>query len=196
MLTQINTTKWLITFAEKINVQQDYLNELDNAIGDGDHGSNMVRGTEAMKESLNEGDYSSVEKVFKAASMSLLSKIGGASGPLYGTAFISMSKQASQDNHDVIAILKAGLEGIKRRGKAQTGEKTMLDFWEPAIEILEQKNLTHEKIRVILEQTKDIKATKGRASYLGDHSIGHIDPGSASSSCLFEALLEGDIINE
>lgn len=196
MLTQINTTKWLTTFAEKINKQQDHLNELDNAIGDGDHGSNMVRGTEAMKETLKEGDFSSVQEVFKSASMSLLSKIGGASGPLYGTAFISMSKQASQGDQDVVAVLKAGVEGIKKRGKAHIGEKTMLDLWEPAIQALEKEELTQEKLSDILEQTKDIKATKGRASYLGDHSIGHIDPGAASSICLFEALLEGDIIDE
>ncbi|MBP3039290.1 dihydroxyacetone kinase subunit L [Bacillaceae bacterium Marseille-Q3522] len=196
MLTTENTTKWLLAFAGKINEQKAYLSELDTAIGDGDHGSNMARGTKVMEEKLKEGNFSSVQDVFKTASMQLLSKIGGASGPLYGSALIGMAKQSGQDENDIVSILKAGLEGIQKRGKAVAGEKTMVDVWEPVISALESGKLSKETVQEAVNKTKDIKATKGRASYLGDRSIGTIDPGAASSGLFFEAMLEGDIVNE
>ncbi|MBE6184080.1 dihydroxyacetone kinase subunit L [Bacillus ginsengihumi] len=194
MLTVEKTVVWLEVFAKKVQENKAYLSELDSAIGDGDHGSNMGRGVKAMEEKLKEGGYSTIQDVFKLSSMTLLSKVGGASGPLYGSAFIAMAKQAGNDEQDLLSILKAGLEGIKKRGKAVRGEKTMIDVWEPVIEALERGTLTKKTIEEAVKQTKDMKATKGRASYLGERSIGHIDPGAASSGYFFDALLEGEIV--
>jgi dihydroxyacetone kinase-like protein len=126
--------------------------------------------------------------------MTLISKVGGASGPLYGSAFMGMTK-ASMKSEDIVEILEAGLADIQKRGKAEVGEKTMVDVWAPTIEALKNNELTIEKVQSFAENTKDIKATKGRASYLGERSIGHIDPGSMSSSYLFEAMIEVGVIN-
>ncbi|MFD2683089.1 dihydroxyacetone kinase subunit DhaL [Bacillus seohaeanensis] len=196
MLTVENTTKWLLAFSEKIDQQKVYLSELDSAIGDGDHGSNMARGTKEMEGKLKEGNFSSIQDIFKTAAMTLLSKIGGASGPLYGSALMGMAKQAGEDDKDIIAILKAGMEGIQKRGKAELGEKTMIDVWIPVIQALESGKLSKENIQEAVNNTKGIKATKGRASYLGERSVGHLDPGATSSGYFFEAMLEGDIIDE
>ncbi len=195
MLTVENTKQWLFTFADKIKENASYLSELDQEIGDGDHGSNMVRGVEAMEEKLNESDSSDVSEVFKTAAMSLLSKIGGASGPLYGSALIGMAKSAGEDDQDLATLLQAGLEGIQKRGQAEQGEKTLVDLWIPVIEAVQNNTLTKESVQKAVEQTKPLKATKGRASYYGERSIGHIDPGAASSGYLFEALLESGVVN-
>lgn len=196
MLTVENTKAWLFSFSEKIKENAAYLSELDQEIGDGDHGSNMVRGVEAMEEKLNEGDFEQVADVFKAAAMSLLGKIGGASGPLYGSAFIGMAKAAGESNDDLAALLGAGLEGIEKRGQAVQGEKTLIDVWVPVIEAIGNETLSTEVIQETVEQTKALKATKGRASYFGERSIGHIDPGAASSGYLFEALIESGVFHD
>lgn len=196
MLTAETATDWLHRFAEKINENKAYLSELDSAIGDGDHGSNMARGVAAMEEKLEAGGFATVQDVLKTVAMALLGKVGGASGPLYGSALIAMAKQAGENEQDVAAIVKAGLEGIQKRGKAEKGEKTMVDVWIPACEALASGSLTKEAIQSAVEATKEMKATKGRASYLGERSIGHLDPGAVSSGYLFEALLEGGILDE
>ncbi|MCI1576868.1 MAG: dihydroxyacetone kinase subunit L [Weizmannia coagulans] len=196
MLTAETATDWLHHFAEKINENKAYLSELDSAIGDGDHGSNMARGVAAMEEKLEAGGFATVQDVLKTAAMALIGKVGGASGPLYGSALIAMAKQAGENEQDVAAIVKAGLEGIQKRGKAEKGEKTMVDVWIPACEALASGSLTKEAIQSAVEATKEMKATKGRASYLGERSIGHLDPGAVSSGYLFEALLEGGILDE
>lgn len=195
MLTVNNTKQWLFTFAEKIKENAAYLSELDQVIGDGDHGSNMVRGVEAMEEKLNETDLETVADVFKTAAMSLLSKIGGASGPLYGSALIGLAQAAGKDDQDLAALLQSGLEGIQKRGQAEQGEKTLVDVWIPVIEAVKNKALTKEAIQNAVEQTKPLQATKGRASYYGERSIGHIDPGAASSGYLFESLVESGVLN-
>lgn len=196
MLTVDNTKAWLERFADKVEANKAYLSELDSVIGDGDHGNNMARGVKAMKEKLVEGDYVEPEEVLKDASMALLSKIGGASGPLYGSAFLAMSKQADQDSADIHAIVKAGLDGITKRGKAEVGEKTMVDVWFPIVEHLEKGTVTIEAVHDSVEATKELKASKGRASYLGERSLGELDPGAVSSGYLFEAMIEGEIIDE
>src|SRR5699024_8312422 len=119
MINIENTKQWLMIFAEKIKENAAYLSELDKEIGDGDHGSNMVRGVEAMEEKLSTDDTRSLEKVFKTAAMTLLGKIGGASGPLYGSALIEMAKQAKTDDGELTSLLQAGLQGIQKRGKAE-----------------------------------------------------------------------------
>ena len=181
--------KWMQLFNEKIQNQKDYLSDLDTPIGDGDHGANMVRGMAAAVESLAAKDFASAAEVFQVVSMQLISKVGGASGPLYGSAFMGMAK-AEKDGKDLSGVIQAGLDMIQKRGKAVPGEKTMVDVWSRIPVSLQSGDLTHEKISSLVEATKDLKATKGRASYVGERSIGHIDPGSASSGLLFEALLE------
>ena len=181
--------KWMQLFNEKIQDQKVYLSDLDTPIGDGDHGANMARGMAAAVESLAAKDFASAAEVFQAVSMQLISKVGGASGPLYGSAFMGMAK-AEKDGKGLSEVIQAGLDMIQKRGKAVPGEKTMVDVWSGIPISLQSGDLTLEKIGSLVEATKDLKATKGRASYVGERSIDHIDPGSASSGLLFEALLE------
>ncbi|MBP1039758.1 dihydroxyacetone kinase subunit L [Vagococcus sp. BWB3-3] len=184
--------EWLALFTTKINEEKAYLSELDSAIGDGDHGMNMARGTTEMMVALKEKNPETVVEVFKLAGMTLVSKVGGASGPLYGSAFISMAK-AAMSSEELVTILNAGLAGIQKRGKAEVGEKTMVDMWAGVIGALENDQLTADVLVDISEQTKDKIATKGRASYLGERSIGHLDPGTVSSRYLFETMLEAGV---
>lgn len=195
MTTVDKASQWIELFGEKITENKEHLNNLDTAIGDGDHGSNLTRGATAVKEQAADVDYDNLSDLFKDVGMTLVSKVGGASGPLYGSAFIDMAKEAKETD-EIADLLKAGLSGIQRRGKAETGEKTMVDEWAPVIEHVQNGSLTDEVITEILQETKDMKATKGRASYLGDRSIGHIDPGAQSSAYLFEAMLEAGVLDE
>lgn len=188
-------SQWIELFGEKVTENKDLLNKLDTAIGDGDHGSNLTRGAAAVKEKAAETDYDDLSDVFKDVGMTLVSKVGGASGPLYGSAFINMAKTAKETD-DIGEILASGLEGIQKRGHAEAGEKTMVDEWIPVIEAIKNNTLSIDKIDEALNSTKNMKATKGRASYLGDRSVGHIDPGAQSSAYLFEALLEAGVLDE
>lgn len=183
--------KWMTLFNQKVQEEKDYLSELDGPIGDGDHGANLARGMAAALEALNSTEPQSAAEVFKAVSMALISKVGGASGPLYGSAFMGMMK-AEQAGQDLAGILEAGLDMIVKRGHAQVGEKTMVDVWSPVVEAVKKNQLTNDFIDQAILSTKDIVATKGRASYVGERSIGHIDPGSQSSGLLFKALLEAE----
>ena len=183
--------KWITLFNQKVQEEKDYLSELDGPIGDGDHGANLARGMTAALEALNSTEPQSASEVFKAVSMALISKVGGASGPLYGSAFMGMMK-AEQAGQDLAGVLEAGLDMIVKRGHAQVGEKTMVDVWSPVVEAVKKDQLTNDFIDQAVLFTKDIVATKGRASYVGERSIGHIDPGSQSSGLLFKALLEAE----
>ena len=183
--------KWITLFNQKVQEEKDYLSELDGPIGDGDHGANLARGMAAALEALNSTEPQSAAEVFKAVSMALISKVGGASGPLYGSAFMGMMK-AEQAGQDLAGVLEAGLDMIVKRGHAQVGEKTMVDVWSPVVEAVKKDQLTNDFIDQAVLSTKDIVATKGRASYVGERSIGHIDPGSQSSGLLFKALLEAE----
>lgn len=181
--------EWMHTFNQKIQSNKDYLSELDTPIGDGDHGGNMARGMTTVIENLDNNEFSSAADVFKTVSMQLLSKVGGASGPLYGSAFMGITK-AEQSESTISEALGAGLEMIQKRGKAELNEKTMVDVWHGVIEAIEKNELTEDRIDSLVDATKGMKATKGRASYVGERSLGHIDPGSFSSGLLFKALLE------
>lgn len=192
MFTPDNLRKTLELFNEKVQAKKDYLSELDTPIGDGDHGNNMARGMDAVMAADLTGE---LPEIFKATAMALISKVGGASGPLYGTAMMEMMK-ASKESTEPVVLLTAAIAGIEKRGNSQPGQKTMLDLWVPAVEALESGNLDAKKIDEIVEKTKDIKATKGRASYVGERSIGHIDPGAMSSGYLFESMIEAGVINE
>lgn len=190
---EVQTLKnWLQLFTDKVVENKQYLSDLDTPIGDGDHGANMARGTKEMMAAINDKNPETVTDTFKLAAMTLISKVGGASGPLYGSAFMGMTK-ASMASDNLAEILAAGLADIQKRGKAEIGEKTMVDVWAPTVEALKNNELSSEKVQGFADATKDIKATKGRASYLGDRSIGHIDPGSQSSAYFFETMLEAGV---
>lgn len=185
---------WLQDFAAAIEKNKDYLSELDTPIGDGDHGNNMHRGMTEYLVVSKGNEPSSIANSFKVLAMALISKVGGASGPLYGSAFMNMSKAAKDlpeitTTEQLITILTAGFDGIKNRGKAELGDKTMLDVWGPSLTLLKEDRFSSQEIEQLKEQTKDLQAKKGRASYLGERSIGHIDPGAASSALLFQMLL-------
>lgn len=201
--------KRVIEILEKISDKMDenkaYLSELDATIGDGDHGLNMSKGFKAVVEKLKDDDGSDVAGILKKAGMALVSNVGGASGPLYGTAFMKASAAVSGkseiDINDFAKILEEALEGIKMRGKGQVGEKTMIDAIEPALnatrEGIEKGLETKEVLRLAkeaayegVEYTKEIIAKKGRASYLGERSIGHQDAGATSSAIIIETIYE------
>ncbi|ENO8452653.1 dihydroxyacetone kinase subunit L [Listeria monocytogenes] len=185
--------RWLNDFGERVQENKQLLSDLDQAIGDGDHGINMARGLSELKKVFTEKEPADLKDVFKTAGMTMVSKVGGASGPLYGTAFLNMSKAVDADTIDAVGLTKvieAGLEGIEKRGKSHAGEKTMIDVWEPVVHALHQEDLTDDVVDAALQKTKDLKATKGRASYLGERSIGHLDPGAYSSALLFHAMLQ------
>lgn len=187
----LKVKKWISNFNNKINDNKDYLSQLDTPIGDGDHGGNMARGMAAVVAELESKEFESSQDLFKMVAMQLLSKVGGASGPLYGSAFMGMAK--ADQNLPLAEILSEALAMIQKRGKAEVGEKTMVDMWSPVVDALKAGNLSQEVIDQALEATKDIKATKGRASYVGERSVGHIDPGACSSSLLFKAMLEAEV---
>ncbi|MBC1650955.1 dihydroxyacetone kinase subunit L [Listeria booriae] len=190
--------QWLQDFSDCVIQNKQLLSDLDQAIGDGDHGINMARGLTELQKALVEKEPASVKDTFKTAGMTILSKVGGASGPLYGSAFLAISKAIDTDTLteiQLIEALEAGLAGIEHRGKSHAGEKTMIDVWEPVIHALRQDELTSDVIEASLQKTKDLKATKGRAAYLGDRSIGHLDPGAYSSALLFQALLAQEEVN-
>ncbi|OFG35776.1 dihydroxyacetone kinase subunit L [Listeria monocytogenes] len=188
--------RWLNDFGERVQENKQLLSDLDQAIGDGDHGINMARGLGELKKAFTEKEPTDLKNVFKTAGMTMVSKVGGASGPLYGTAFLNMSKAVDADTIDAVGLTKvieAGLEGIEKRGKSHAGEKTMIDVWEPVVHALHQEDLTDDVVDAALQKTKDLKATKGRASYLGERSIGHLDPGAYSSALLFHAMLQTEV---
>lgn len=187
---------------DNIVENKDFLTDLDREIGDADHGVNMARGFTEVLAQLPQ-DEEDMSKVLKKVGMVLLSKVGGASGPLYGTAYMKAATavpgKTSITLEDGKAMLEAVIGGIKMRGKAERGEKTMLDALEPALEALTKGiengddietclNAMCEAAKEGVEYTKTIRATKGRASYLGDRSIGHQDPGATSSLITLESI--------
>lgn len=202
------TAEHVIRFVEEvaatIKEQRDYLTQLDAAIGDADHGINLDRGFSAVLAKLPGVADKDIGSILKTVGTTLVSTVGGASGPLYGTAFLRAG-MATADRFelsadDVIAALEAALEGIQARGKAQRGEKTMVDAIAPGVETLKQAQAAGDppveafrKAVAATEQgmrdTVGMLATKGRASYLGERSIGHQDPGATSAHLMAQVLL-------
>lgn len=187
-LTVDTLTTWMSKFADKIETNKQFLSDLDTPIGDGDHGFNMDRGMKAVEEKLATKP-ADVTTGFKTIAMALISTVGGASGPLYGTAFLEMAKKSASTN-DIGELLDAALAGIEMRGGAKPGDKTMVDVWNALVPDVKDGTLSEDKINAAVAATKDMIAKKGRASYLGERSKGHVDPGSQSSGYLFEAMLE------
>ena len=195
--------RWIELAAADVAEQRDYLVDLDRAIGDGDHGENMDRGFKAAVEALEQTQPGSVAEVLKTVAKTLMSTVGGAAGPLYGTAFLRASKAAGDGDLDgagVAAVIAGALDGIQARGKATTGEKTMVDAWTPALEAARTAAESGSDPAAVLEAaataaeagaaaTEPMRATKGRASYLGERSIGHLDPGAVSTSLILRAAV-------
>ena len=193
--------RWIELAAAQVAEQRDYLVDLDRAIGDGDHGENMDRGFKAAVEALGQAEPASVAEVLKTVAKTLMSTVGGAAGPLYGTAFLRASKAAGDGELDaagVAAIIEGALGGIQARGKATTGEKTMVDAWTPALDAARAAAESGADAVATLQAaataaeagaaaTEPLRATKGRASYLGERSIGHLDPGAVSTSLILRA---------
>jgi phosphoenolpyruvate---glycerone phosphotransferase subunit DhaL len=196
---------WIERYAGHIADHKDYLTELDSAIGDGDHGANMHRGFQAVlakKADLRDKD---VGALFKTVAMTLIQNVGGASGALYGTFFLQVSSAAGAKNElspsEFGTLLEKGLAGIVLRGKAAVGDKTMVDALQPGIKAYKCSIGAGEDLKEALENamraaeeglrsTIPIVARKGRASYLGERSAGHPDPGATSTVFLFRAAAE------
>jgi phosphoenolpyruvate---glycerone phosphotransferase subunit DhaL len=193
---------WIGRFATLIADNRSYLTELDSAIGDADHGINMDRGMQAVRQKLDADQPAAADELFKLVGMTLVSSIGGASGPLYGTFFLrfgtACGPRGALSTDDLVEAFRAGVEGLVARGKPELGDKTMFDSLHPALEALDAavgaglsagKALTHawEAAGRGRDATIPMVARKGRASYLGERSAGHQDPGATSSALLFEA---------
>lgn len=198
-LTVKGTISWLEISNKYIQENKEYLTELDQAIGDGDHGINMARGFQEVIHKITDQEYEAIADVLKDTAMTLISKVGGASGPLLGTAFLKMSSavkgQESLDTASFAAALDGAVNGINQRGKATEGEKTLLDVWSPMADYFSgaeqfSPEVIAETSKEAMQKTKDMMATKGRASYFKEKSIGHIDPGAVTSYYIFSGLAE------
>jgi phosphoenolpyruvate---glycerone phosphotransferase subunit DhaL len=197
-----NARSWIKTAALLITENAAMLTDLDSAIGDGDHGENMMRGFKAIGKKLEAGpEPSDISGFFKFVGMTLLSSVGGASGPLYGGFFLALSRASAGKEKlsktELGEVLTEGLADIQKRGKAQLGDKTMVDALTPALEALRSSpdgdvcaavRAAVEEAHKAAEATIPLQARKGRASYLGERSIGHQDPGATSSWLLLQAL--------
>jgi dihydroxyacetone kinase-like protein len=168
----------------------DELTALDQAIGDGDHGLNMKRGFEAVLADVDTISAKPIPDALKAIGATLVMKVGGASGPLYGTLALALAKELPADpsRPDLARALKAAIEAVKARGKSETGQKTMLDVLAPVAAALESGADPVAAADAAAEATVAMKAIRGRASFLGDRSIGHMDPGARSSALLVAAI--------
>lgn len=197
--------KIIENMGKNIIENKDYLTELDRVIGDADHGINMSKGFSAVDAKLDEMNGKDWGSILKTVAMTLISTVGGASGPLYGTAFLRASTvvdgKTEIDKEDIINMFEQAVEGIKMRGKSDKGDKTILDALIPAFEALklayeEGKDtkiafkMAEEAALEGVEYTKDIIAKKGRASYLGERSIGHQDPGATSTYIMIKSINE------
>ncbi|GJF51098.1 dihydroxyacetone kinase subunit DhaL [Staphylococcus argenteus] len=179
----------LLQLEETFKTHESELTELDRAIGDGDHGVNMVRGFSSVKDKI---DDSSMQALLKSTGMVLMSNVGGASGPLYGFSFVKMASVAKDDmNHqDIITLIKTFAQAISARGKVNLNEKTMYDVVARAAEKLENgETLSLNQLQQLADNTKDMVATKGRAAYFGEESKGYIDPGAQSMVFVLNALI-------
>lgn len=193
----------ILNMSRRMEKEKEFLTDLDNAIADGDHGINMARGFSAVEEKITALTDKDIGTVLKTTGMTLVSAVGGSAGPLYGTAFMRsgmvMNGKTEMDISDFIECLIASVEGIMQRGKSVQGEKTMLDAMIPSLEAI-QKAVADgasdkdtilcgvEEAKKGVEFTKTIAATKGRASYIGERSIGHQDPGATSFTYLLEEI--------
>jgi len=203
MITRDQILNWLIAYINAVNANADELNRLDSALGDGDFGASMQRGVQAIGNKMQGFADKDIGTIFKTIGMALVSAMGGTSGPLLGTMFLQMSSKSMGKQALSLAewteTLQAGIDGIVMRGKAQVGDKTMLDALVPALDAL--KNSADADLGTALRQsaeaaqkgrddTANIIAKKGRASYVGERGLGNIDPGAANAALFLGTLAE------
>lgn len=212
-ITSADVTRFIALVAARLKAERQYLTELDSPIGDADHGTNMDRGFSAVVAKLPDLDGKPPGQILKTVGATLVSTVGGAAGPLYGTAFLragtALGDRAEVAEEDLVRALDAALEGLVARGKARPGEKTMLDALVPALEAFKAARARGADTLAAAREATDaaeagmkatipMLATKGRASYLGERSIGHQDPGATSAFYIAAALratLEGGDMN-
>src|SRR2546423_6919009 len=204
-ITTEDTVRWINQVALVLHENREFLTQLDSPIGDADHGINMDRGFQAVIAKLPTVADMDIGSILKTVGTTLVSTVGGASGPLYGTAFLRAGMATSGKHElyesDIVSMLEATLEGIKVRGKAQLGEKTMVDALTPALAAAKEAEAQNSGLSQLLRRTSNaaeggmkstipMLATKGRASYLGERSIGHQDPGATSSWLILKTLAD------
>lgn len=208
-ITKVQLVTWLTQCGAVYSEHRDRLTELDAAIGDADHGLNMDRGFAEVVSKLPSVEDKDIGTILKTVGMALLAKVGGASGPLYGTFFIRAASVAMKKEvltlSEFVELLQAGVDGVVSRGKALPGDKTMCDVWWEVIaqaktslerndELAEAFGAMASAAAIGAEKTIPMQAKKGRASYLGERSIGHQDPGATSTQLMVETLC--NMINE
>lgn len=204
-ITADTVIRFIEGVAARLKAHRDELTQLDSAIGDADHGANLDRGFTAVLAKLPTVADKDIGTILKTTGMTLVSTVGGASGPLYGTAYMragmALVDRFEMDENDLVVALEAALEGILARGKAQRGEKTMVDAIAPGIDALKEALTAGVEVREAINRglaaveagvqaTIPMLATKGRASYLGERSIGHQDPGATSAMHMAQVLVE------
>lgn len=202
-LTKTQIITWLQRSAQVLDENKAYLTELDSPIGDADHGANIARGFKAIAEKLPTVADKDLGAIFKLVAMTLMSAVGGASGLLYGNFFMKASAAAGPKEalttEELLAVFSAGKDGIIQRGRAELGDKTMIDAWTPALDALQRAVAGGQSLAAALQATATaaetgmkatipLQARKGRASYLGERSIGHQDPGATSTYLLLNEL--------
>jgi phosphoenolpyruvate---glycerone phosphotransferase subunit DhaL len=205
MITKNHIVKWIERTAAVIGRQKEYLTDLDRAIGDADHGTNMDRGFKKVLSQLDGVKEKDIGAILKTVGMALISSVGGAAGPLYGTFYLRVAEAVDSKTEltpdDLYQCLRAGTDGVIKRGRANPGDKTMIDTLQPGVEtfrdaLREEKSLTESLRRAVaraeqgMRETIPLVAKKGRASYLGERSAGHQDPGATSAYLILNALLE------
>lgn len=203
-VTKAMILRWLEAYARDLAANKEYLTALDGAIGDNDHGINMERGFRSVREALPAEQDKPLDAILKSVGMTLIRTVGGAAGPLYGTVFLRMAQavagKETLSEQDLGAMLAAGEKGIVDRGKAEPGDKTMLDTWVPAVRAYREAETAGKDLQTALQAavqaaeegmkaTVPLVARRGRASYLGERSAGHQDPGATSSYLLWQDLL-------
>ncbi len=209
-ITKSQIIQWLEKSADVLAENKEYLTELDGPIGDSDHGSNIARGYAAVVEKLPTVAEKDTGTILKTTAMTLMSKVGGASGMLYGNFFMKAALVANGKdeltNDELLKLLADGVAGIIQRGRAQIGDKTMIDAWTPALDALKNALAAGDDLSTALsaavaaaeegmKATIPLQAKKGRASYLGERSIGHQDPGATSTHMILDSLLKVVSIN-
>ena len=208
-MTTAALAAWVRAFADQVAEHRDHLTALDSAIGDADHGSNMDRGMKAAVAALEETRPATAGALLSKVGMTLVSTVGGASGPLFGTFFLRMGSSLGDTGtatpEQFAAALRAGLDGVVARGKAEAGDKTMYDALAPAVDALDSALAQGDSLEQALNQaqaaaeigrdaTTPMLARKGRASYLGERSVGHQDPGATTVTLLIQAAAETAVL--
>jgi phosphoenolpyruvate---glycerone phosphotransferase subunit DhaL len=198
MIIDRDTRKRLLeTVATRVIANAEELTDLDRAIGDGDHGTNLRRGFEAVLAAVDELSSKNFGESLKSVGTTLVMKVGGASGPLYGTLFLSLGKSLGDEvsREQIVEALAAAIEAVRARGKSDVGQKTMLDVFFPVLRVLREGGedlpaRLRATAKLAAENTIPMKAIRGRASFLGERSIGHMDPGARSSALIVDAVAD------